>query len=530
MSKPSTPGPVFTPPSAKLRKPHFPLVWLIPILAAIIAGYLGYRTIMERGPLLTLTFKGAEGLAAGQTQLEYKNVSLGTVESIDLSRDNSHVIVKIRMTNVGARFLTSNARFWVVRPRFNTSDVSGFETLLSGTYITVDPGKPGGHYQSRFIGLEEPPGVRSDEPGSTYILTAHRVGSFNSGSPVFYRDVPVGEVLGYDLGNGLGLAKITIFIRSPYDKLVRPDSRFWNTSGISLGLQGGVLQLQLQSIQALLAGGIAFSLPDAGHNESPSPDNATFPLYSSYQEAQAASYNRQIKLITYFKSDVSGLTRGSIVNVLGIQVGVVTGVTLELDGDNGSARVRVDMEVQPARFDPDDKEFPVNDLQGKLQLMVDHGMRAELGTASYVTGQKLISFVLVPHATPAKVTLDHGVMVVPSAPGGLDEAVAQMNALATKLNNIPFAQIGDHLNNLLLTANGTLGGPQMKQTLTQLDQTLNSANDTLKMLDENFGNDSSFQRGLNQLFQQTSDTAASVQALTDYLNRHPQALLLGRSK
>ncbi len=530
MSEPPSRGPVFTLPSAKLRKPRFQLVWLIPILAAIIAGYLGYRTIMERGPLLTLTFKSAEGLAAGQTQLEYKNVSLGTVESIDLSHDNSHVIVKIRMTNVGARFLTSHARFWVVRPRFNMSDVSGFETLLSGTYITVDPGKPGGDYQSHFTGLEEPPGVRSDEPGSTYILTAHRVGSFNSGSPVFYRDVPVGEVLGYDLGDGLGLAKITIFIRAPYDKLVRPDSRFWNTSGISLGLQGGVLQLQVQSIQALLAGGIAFSLPDEGHNESPSPDNSTFPLYSSYQAAQAASYSRQVKLVTYFKTDVSGLTRGSIVNVLGIQVGVVTGVTLELDRNNGSARVKVDMEVQPARFDPDDTQFPVSDLKGKLQMLVDKGMRAELGTASYVTGQKLISFALVPSAPPAKVTEEDGMMVVPSAPGGLDEAVAQLSVLATKLNKIPFQKIGDNLNNLLVTANGTLGGPQMKQTLTQLDQTLKSANDTLQMLNEGFGSDSDFQRGLNQLLQQTSDTEASVQTLTDYLNRHPQALLLGRSK
>lgn len=530
MSETPSHGPVFTPPSAKLRKPRFQLVWLIPVVAAIIAGYLGYRTIMERGPLLTLTFNSADGLTAGQTQLEYKAVSLGTVEGIDLAPDNSHVVVHIRMTNVGARFLTSHARFWVVRPRFNVSDVSGIETLLSGVYITVDPGKTGGDYQTNFTGLEEPPGVRSDEPGSTYVLTADSVGSFNSGSPVFYRDVVVGEVLGYDLGDGLGPVKISVFIRAPFNKLVRPDSRFWNTSGIALGLRGGVLQLQLQSIQALLAGGIAFSLPNSARNEPPSANDATFPLYPSQQSAEAASYDRQLKLVTYFTTDVSGLTPGAPVNALGIQVGVVTSVSLQINRTNGTSRVRVEMEVQPQRFDPDALNFPLRTVKGELQMMVNQGMRAQLGTASYVTGQKLISFGTVPNAPPATITYEGKELVLPSADGGLDQALASVNALATNLNKMPFKQIGDNLNKLLITANGTLGGPQMKQTLTQLDQTLQTANTTLNMLNQGFGQDSDFQRGLNQLLQQTNDTESSVKTLSDYLSRNPQSLLLGRAK
>lgn len=523
-----TPPPPLTAPSAKLRRPRFQLVWLIPVVAALIAGYLGYRTIIERGPLLTLTFDSGDGLSAGQTQLNYKAVGLGTVESIDLARDNSHVIVKVRMTNVGARFLTSHARFWVVRPRFNVSDVSGIETLLSGTYITVDPGLPGGGYQDNFTGLEEPPGVRSDQPGSTYILTADRVGSFNSGSPVFYRDVQVGEVLGYDIGDGLGPVKISIFVKAPFDKLVRPDTRFWNTSGVSLGLEGGVLQLQLQSVQALIAGGIVFSVPDAARNEAPSPDNATFPLYPSQQSAEAASYSRQLKLVTYFTSDVSGLTPGAPVEALGIQVGVVSAVTLELDKARGTIRVRVDMDVQPQRFDPTTTQFPLKALKQQLQLMVNNGMRAQLGTASYITGQKLISFGMLPDAPPANVTFEGKILVIPSAGGGLDGTLAKANELMTNVNKIPFQQIGDNLNKLLVTANGTLGGPQLKQTFVQLNQTLKTANNTLQMLNDDFGTDSDFQRGVQGLLQETTATAQSAKTLSDYVTRHPQSLLLGR--
>ncbi len=530
MSESEPPRPtVLTPPRAKLRRPRFQFVWLIPIVAAIIAGYLGYRTAIEQGPLLTLTFASADGLQAGQTQVKYKAVALGTVESIDLAPDNSHVVVKVRMNHVGARFLNSHARFWVERPRFNLSDVSGIETLVSGAYIAVDPGRPGGSEQSQFAGMEEPPGVRSDEPGSTYVLTTNSVGSLNSGSPVYYRDVQVGEVLGYDMGNGLGPVKVTVFIRAPFDHLVRPGSQFWNISGITLGTEGGVLQLQLQSVQALVAGGIAFALPNAARGDAPSPDNATFPLYASEQAADAASYRTQIRLVTYLDSDVAGLVPGVPVQQLGVQIGVVTGVSLEVDEARGTMRVRVDMQVQPERIHSSAALRQGLDARADLQRLVDNGMRAELGTGSYVTGQKLILLTNVPGAPPAKVTREGDALVIPSAPGGLDATLASVNDIAAKLAKMPFQQIGDNLNKLLITANGTLGGPQLKQTLAQLTATLQTANVTLGMVNQDFGTDSDFQRGMQQLLQQGSAAAQSVKALGDYIQAHPQALLLGRS-
>ena len=180
---------------------------------------------------MTVSFTSGDDIVAGQTQVKYKAVALGTVESVDLSNDNSQVVVRVRMNNVGARFLTSHARFWVVRPNLTASDLSGLSTLVSGAYIAVDPGLTGGEHQDQFTGLEGPPGVRSDQPGQTYQLRTASIGTLAAGSPVFYRDVIVGEVLGYDIGNGLGPVTVNIFVRAPFDHLVRPQSHFWQSSG-----------------------------------------------------------------------------------------------------------------------------------------------------------------------------------------------------------------------------------------------------------------------------------------------------------
>lgn len=530
MSDNQSPEKPVLPPRATLRRQSFNIVWLVPIMAAIIAGYLGYRTIIEQGPLLTLDFKSADGLQAGQTQLKYKALALGTVESIDLNDDNKGVVVKVRMTSVGKRFLNSNARYWVERPRLNNfSDVSGFETIVSGAYISVDPGKPGGHYEDHFVGLEQPPGVRSDEPGHTYTLTARNLGSINSGSPIFFRDVVVGEVLGYDIGDGLGPIKISIFVRAPFDNLVRADSHFWNSSGVALGIKGGVLQLQLQSVQALLAGGITFNLPSFAKDEPPSGDGTSFHLYASQQEADAAAYNAQVQVVSYTTSSVSGLTPGAPVNVLGIQIGDVTSVDLQVDPNGGKAKVRIGMQLQPQRILQNTDTKAIQDPLALFQKFVDNGMRVELGTASYVTGQKEIDLVVEQKAAPAKVSWEGDIIVLPFKNGGLDQIMANATDITAKVDQIPFQQIGDNLNKLLQTANGTLGGPQTQKLLAQLSDTLKTANTTLSDLHQGFGQDSDFQRSMQQILQQTNMTMQTLQALASYLNQHPQAVLFGRS-
>jgi paraquat-inducible protein B len=548
------------PPAVHIRQRRFSFVWIIPIVAAVIAIYLGYRTIVQQGPLVTITFNNSEGLTVGQTQVKYKWVALGTLESIDLSPDNSHVIVKVRMNNVGTRFLTTHARFWVVRPSLSVTNLSGLDTLVSGSYIGIDPGVPGGHYDTHFTGLEEPPGVRSDEPGSTYVLHADSVGSLNSGSPVFYRDVVVGEVLGYDLGDGIGPVTINIFVRAPFNKLVKSSSHFWDSSGISVGVQGGTLRVKVQSLAAVLAGGVTFDLPADQASAPASSDNATFRLFPTEEDAEAAGYQNQISVVAYFQSSVAGVSRGTPVTIFGIQVGNVTDVKFLLDPATGLAKVRVAMELQPERvirsadFSRDLKPLDV------LQRMVDRGMRVDLETSSYITGQKDVALAFEPDAGHVPITREGASFVLPAASGGSDLLTAA-SQITAKLSAIPFDQIGANLNKLLVTSNETLGGDQVKNALSSLSATLASVqhlvattdrglaptlhelpvltanlqatlrgtNLAITQLNRGYGNNSDFQRGLGQLMTQADGALRSVKDLADFLDRHPESLLLGRS-
>jgi paraquat-inducible protein B len=516
------------PPPARLRERSFSFVWLIPLVALAIAGYLGYRTFLQQGPLLTLNFSTAEGLSAGQTQVKYKAVALGTVDSIDLSKDNKTVVVKVRMNDVGRRFLTSHARYWVVRPRFTPGDLSGLATLVSGAFISVDPGPPGGGYQDVFTGLEEPPGVRSNEPGRTYALRAETIGSLDTGSPVFYRDVQVGEVLGYDLGDGLGPATINIFVRAPFDDLVRPQSHFWNSSGVTAVLQNGDFHIEFQSLQAIISGGVTFNLPPEGENSAPSPDNAAFALFASKRDAESAGYQTNLQVVSYFTSSVTGLERGAPVNILGIQVGEVTDVRLVVDLKTGAAKVRVAMDLQPERVQPMAADTANISPKAVLENMVNQGVRTQLDSGSFITGQKVISLAKLAPAAQVHMSSEGDALVVPSEPGGLDNAIANIADISAKLDRVPFEKIGDNLNNLLVTANHTLGGPQVRQSLASLDQTLKTANTTLHSVNQDYGNDSDFQRNLMQLMSEANAALQSIKQLTQFLNQHPQALLLGR--
>lgn len=552
--------PAMPPPPVHIRRRHFSFVWIIPILAALIAIYLGYRTIIEQGPLVTITFNTAQGLAAGQTQIKYKAVALGTVESIDLSPDNEHVVVRVRMNNLGTRFLTSHARFWVVRPRFSVTNLSGLDTLVSGAFIGVDPGSQGGHYETHFKGLEEPPGVRSDVPGSTYVLRANTIGSLSSGSPVFYRDVVVGEVLGYDLGDGIGPVTVNIFVRAPYNKLVKPQSHFWNSSGLSLGFQNGAFHVELQSLEALLAGGVTYDLPPNAISADPSPTNATFHLFDSKEDADSSGYSHKVAAVAYFESSVSGISRGTPVTIFGMQVGEVTGVKLLVDPDTGKARVRVTLELQPERVFSD-SDFPKNlDPMVVLQHMVDSGLRISIASSNFITGQKELALTIDAHAPPVKLTREGDAILLPNSDGSGDPLTA-LSAITAKLSAIPFEQIGDNLNKLLVTSNNTLGGEQVKKAISSLSETLQSvqtlvdntnrglqptlkqlpvmtanlnntlreANQTLGQLSRSYGGNSDFSRSLGQLLSQADGALRSVKELADYLDRHPEALILGRT-
>ncbi len=531
-------------PAAAVRRSRISLIWLIPLVAAVIAAWLGWRTVSQEGSTVTLTFRSADGLTAGQTRVRHKAVELGQVESISLSDDMSHVIVKMRMRREAEPYLTEKARFWVVRPRISSGSLSGIETLVSGSYIEMDPGNRDGQRRLDFAGLEQPPGVRTGEPGRTFTVKAQRLGSLGPGAPVFYRDITVGEVLNYDIGNGTGPVAVQVFIRAPYDSFVRRGTHFWNASGLSVQIGSEGVHVEIASLQAVLSGGIAFDSPSRSKADAAEADSgAEFPLYNNYGEAQASGYSTKLSFVTYFESSVRGLSRGAPVEFFGIQVGTVSSVALELNPATGDARVRVRLEVQPERIMSEDA-VKADDTLESTRRLVQRGMRAQLQTASYLTGQRVVALDFVANARPADVVMDGDDIVLPSQGGGLDNILVAAGDIAGKLDRLPLDQIGQNLNGVLRSTTGAMNSVQdlvkradagLTPTLRRLPEITAGLQDavakagrTAGSIEASYGNNSQFQRELERAMTQVGDTARSIRLLADFLDRHPEALIRGR--
>jgi paraquat-inducible protein B len=553
-------------PTASLhRQPRFQLIWLVPLVALLVAGYLAWETIHSRGPVITISLRTAEGLQAGQTKVRHKAVELGTVRSISLSDDLSHVNVQVQMRREAIPELTDQARFWVVRPRLAGGNVSGLDTLLSGAYIELDPGSPEqmdrGTPQRSFEGLDDPPAVRSDEPGTTYVLTTPRIGGITSGSPVLYRDVAVGEVLRWTFGpQGQGFI-VTIFVRKPFDAFVHDATEFWNSSGVSLDLGADGVTLRLESLQAVLSGAVSFDTEPEGRATPVSQPGAQFRMYHNRATAAAAGYKRRLAFVTRFYGSVRGLAVGAAVELYGITLGNVTGVKLQFDPAGNETYVEVRFEIQPERI----LKLAQIDTEDPLEVtrnLVRRGLRMEVHTVNYLTSQMVLSMDFLPDAPPADVSrLPDGAVLVPSQASGLDGLTTGATAVMQSLAKVPFDKIGRDLDTLLTGASTVANAPELRQSIATLSATLLQVQDLVRKFDTGagpalrqlpaiadnlntalarttklvnsadaaYGANSDLQRNLDRLLAQFSDAARSVRLLADFLAQHPEALIQGRS-
>jgi paraquat-inducible protein B len=543
------------------RSRRLSVIWVIPLVALAIGAWLAWDTLSKEGPTITVTFDSGEGLQAGQSQLKFKDIVFGTVKSLELGPDHTHVVVTIATTRQAEPLLTDKTVFWVVKPRFFAGSISGLETLLSGSYVGMMPGPTAGAPEKRFKGLEDPPILSEHEPGHIFLLKAKRLGSISLGSPIFFRDLSVGEVLGWDIADMADYATIHAFVRAPYDSYVHADTRFWNASGLSIKLAGTGLEVELESLKAVLLGGIAFETPDLeGRAEPVSLEDHVFPLFADRDTAQEASYTRKIQVVSYFPGSVSGLGPGSLVTMHGLPVGHVLEVGLKYDPVKDAIVAPVRYEIEPERIVGVGVRVFKSD-QEAVDAFLKKGLRATLQSTSLITGQQQVALDFIPNAPPVEVTMRDGHYILPSAEaGGFAGLQASVNTLLDKVNTIPFDQIGQSLEALLNSTNNLVDGPQLREALSklsatlastetftrnlnsgtaptfkqlpemanQLQRTVTNANKLLLSLDSGYGDQTKFNRDLDRLLVQTNDALNSIRALADLLSRHPEALIKGR--
>jgi paraquat-inducible protein B len=544
-----------TVPRARIgRSRSISVIWVIPLVAVAIGAWLAWDTWSKEGPTIRISFDNGEGLQAGQSQLKFKDIVFGTVKSLELAPDHTHVIVTVATTHQAKPLLTDGTIFWVVKPRLFAGNVSGLETLLSGSYIGMLPGQAEGKAQHKFVGHEDPPILSANVPGHTFMLKAKKLGSISLGSPVFFRDLNVGEVLGWDIADMAEYVTIRAFVRAPYDTYVHDETRFWNASGVSVSLGATGIDVQLESLKALVLGGIAFETPAAEVHTAETSENHVFPLFASRDAANNASYTRKILVISHFPGSVKGLAPGSEVTMHGLKVGYVTDVRLTYDAGKDAVLAPVRYEIEPERVIGVGKRIYKNDTE-TLDALLKKGLRASLQSASLITGQQVVALDFVTDAPEVPVTKEGEDFVLPTTEGGgFGGLASSAGDLLGKVNSIPFDQIGRSLNGILKSVNDMTQGPQLKKALTDLsamiasaqgmvqrldtkqlpqltadlDKTLTSANKLVLSLDSGYGDNTKFSRDLERLMAQTTDAVRSMRALADLLARHPEALVKGR--
>ena len=264
-------------PQAKVRrrKWNFPFIWIVPVVAAMVAGYLVYQRMREFGPEITIRFKDATGLKIDQTQVEYRGVKLGEVSGVELGRDQQSALVKIHLKRSVAAIANEGSVFWIVRPEVGIANITGLGTIIAGPHIAVLPGP--GRPKTEFNGLDNAP-VGLDREGLRIVLLSRRLEASKAGSPVYYRGVEVGAVSECQLSTNALTVETHVFIKHRYANLVRNGSKFWNVSGIDakFGLFRGA-EINVESLKSLVIGGITFATPD-DPRDTPVRDGAKFAL------------------------------------------------------------------------------------------------------------------------------------------------------------------------------------------------------------------------------------------------------------
>lgn len=515
-------------------------IWLVPVVAVIGGLLLVVQAWLNAGPTATVHFQTAEGLEAGKTQVRYKEVNVGLVERVNLNQDRTGVVVTIRVDKDAANLLRDGTVFWVVRPRLTLSGVSGLGTLLSGSYIGLDPaggqGKGGARSErkSEFTGLEVPPEVAQDRAGKRFTLHANDLGSLDVGSPVYYRRIAVGQVVNYRLAKDGDGVDVQVFVDAPNDSYVNESTRFWNASGVDFSVDARGLQMRSQSLVSVIVGGVAFDTLERAASQ-PAAAGAAFPLFSSEESARAEPDGAPLHVRMRFDQSVRGLVVGAPVDAYGVTVGKVDAIDLDFDQSAKQFYALVSATLYPERLG--DKTFhqiknfagpDVKHPSGRLMTaLVARGTRAQLRIGNLLTGQLYVALAEFPDAPAATFKMEDRPFI-PTVRNNLDQLQQQLNSILTKVDKVPFDAIGTELAGALRGASrlvkrlDTHLAPEAQAVLRQANQSLAAVSALLAP-------ESALPLNTDTALRELGRAARSLRQLADYLQAHPDALLRGRA-
>ena len=549
-------------PETGRRRTIWPnLVWGIPLAALVIVGYLGVRALLNRGEVVPVTFTRAAGAKAGVTKVLYQGIEAGELTKIEPNADGRRLDFHLRLVPAAKSGLNTNARFWLIGANPNFTDLSSLEAVVSGIAIGYAPGE-GGEPEDQFEGLDQAPLILPGDKGTRYLLGAHALNSIHEGSILLFHGQAIGKIVAIRFNPEKGF-RLQAFINQPYDSLIRRGARFWKISPLRLSFAGGGITANLAPLSTLLAGGIDLEVDTTSANDPRSPADTEFPLYSSHNAARQGLSGPTVRYEFAFDGSAGVLDETSAVTLLGYQIGEVESTRLAYNERTGApygiataVLYPQQMHVNPgagARSTPDDWRAPTD---AALTRLIHLGYRARLQQSPPVLGDQSIALVRTAGASPAQLLTDGNIPRFPSAPGSsnLDDITAKAAVFLNKLDAVPLEDIGANLNRIIGNLDRLTSSPELKDSLTHLHSTLTSIDKLLQDVQPQIGplvgklNDAVVElsgtatalrqiaesggpnedASLPEAIRQITEAARSIKTLTDYLDRHPEALIRGK--
>ncbi|MDO5091626.1 MAG: MlaD family protein [Cardiobacteriaceae bacterium] len=542
------------------HKNGYGLLWLLPLMALIVGLYLAYQRLNDIGERIEITFRTAEGLQAGKTKVRYKEVDVGTVTDVHLADDLTHIIVTAQMVRSADPLLREDSVFWVVKPEISATGVSGLNTLISGSYIAVAPGGSK-ERRSEFTGAEETPFIPPSEKGLRLRLVTDNAAGVHQGTSIYYRGIKVGSIDQVWYNDVDDRIELSTYILAPYDRLINSNTKFWNISGFNFALGASGAELQMQSLESLILGGITFSTPTSlNPNIRPVDDNAVFTLYDNERAtAQTPSGSKQYYVV-YFEDSVRGLRVGAPVAFNGIDIGQVIDIRLLYDETSNKAAIPVLIEIEPERIERLNSQSEKEDI---IAALVAKGLQASMETDSLITGDKLIKLSVYPDdIKPFGQDPYSAYAVMPSRSTGIARITDGITEIVDKIRKLPIDSLADKAESTLKStasaaaaADRLLSGKdtqaigknlndsllQFSRTMKTIDSAGNSVGKTLGNLDKQIatiakqldatlhgiGPDSPLYWTLRETLKDMSAAANAIDTLFKKLDHKPNALVFG---
>ena len=516
------------------RGPKISTIWLVPLVGFVIGAWMVWFNWASQGPLIEITFISGVGIEAGKTKVKRKNVEIGEVQSLRLSSDAEHVVLMVRMEKHAQDLLREDSSFWVVRPRIGKGGVSGLGTILSGSYIELEPGTSE-DTADEFEGLETPPVTPIGTPGLHVTLDSAGNRPLTEGDPILFHGLEVGRIEYVHFNGQERRTYYNAFIAAPYDRLITENTRFWFSSGISVNLSADGIRLEMSSLESIIGGGVSFAVPEGQQPGERITERAFFRIYPREDAIYQKQYDQAVTFIILFEDSVRGLRPGAPVEYRGVKVGQVLRTDTNypeignlLDPD---VKIPVMVAIEPGRLGFDDQPYVLPDVARQFDELIADGLHAGLETGSFVTGRKYVELAYLPDFE-SDLTEFAGHTVIPSSPSQFGRLLANAASALESINDLQLDDVVDSAKSALDSFAGTaaeleefLSDPEFRE----IAQTMNEAFVSFRQLAVDYSAGSATYEELQNSLQSLDESLNELEPVLRNLRRRPNSLVFGGS-